>query len=434
MGILQKTAKFIGIDKFAKGLTSAGRVLSGSVSKDRQVQQEADASVQKLLYAARQEKDPAKKARLLSLANAPGISSGTVQESEIDNGLNLSNKEILGSAANIALNIATPGAFKGGKATILAKNAGLGAAFGAAQGLEKNRSAKGIIGSAVGGAVIGTAVGGLGLLAKATKEFIGQKVPETIMNKAVKPALQDLKKNVKFGTNSLGKELLDEGVKGGPKKLLEIADQKTNSLEAELQGILNNPTFSETKIRRDKIFPYLREIVSQKEKVPGGLRDIEKIKTLYNELPEEMTLNQANEIKRAIYQELRDVAYKLDAKLTGKATALKQIARGLKTEIENEVGGSIVQDINKKLSIYGRLENSMVDQLAREMRNNGIGLTDAILAAGGPTTSILALLRHAGQGAETYTAQGLSKINKLGTGFIGKSVKAVAKRAVLNSP
>lgn len=433
MGLFQKTAKFIGIDKFGKGLASAGRVLTGGVSKDRQVQQEADASVQKLLYAARQEKDTQKKARLLALANAPGIASGTVQEGQIDPGLNLTNREVLGSAANVILNVATPGAFKGGKAAVLGKNALLGAGFGMAQGLEKNRSAKGVVGSAVGGAVIGTAVGGIGLFAKAAREFVGQKVPETIMNKAVKPALQDLKKNVKYGTNTLGKELLDEGVKGGPKKLLEIADNKMTSLENELQTILSSPSLKEVTIRRDKIYPYLRDIVAQKQKVPGGMSDIQRIKSLYNDLPEKMSLQQANEMKRAIYQELRDVSYKLDAKLTGKATALKQIARGLKTEIENEVGGSVVQDINKKLSIYGRLENSMVDQLAREMRNNGIGLTDAILLAGGDT-GILALLRHVGQGVETNIAQGLSKVNKIGTGLVGRTIKSTLKRASLNAP
>ena len=433
MGLFQKTAKFIGIDKFGKGLASTGRVLTGGVSKDRQVQQEADASVQKLLYAARQEKDTQKKARLLALANAPGIASGTVQEGQIDPGLNLTNREVLGSAANVILNVATPGAFKGSKAAVLGKNALLGAGFGTAQGLEKNRSAKGVVGSAVGGAVIGTAVGGIGLFAKAAREFVGQKVPETIMNKAVKPALQDLKKNVKYGTNTLGKELLDEGVKGGPKKLLEIADNKMTSLENELQTILSSPSLKEVAIRRDKIYPYLRDIVAQKQKVPGGMGDIQRIKSLYNDLPEKMSLQQANEMKRAIYQELRDVSYKLDAKLTGKATALKQIARGLKTEIENEVGGSVVQDINKKLSIYGRLENSMVDQLAREMRNNGIGLTDAILLAGGDT-GILALLRHVGQGVETNIAQGLSKVNKIGTGLVGRTIKSTLKRASLNAP
>jgi hypothetical protein len=139
-------------------------------------------------------------------------------------------------------------------------------------------------------------------------------------------------------------------------------------------------------------------------------------------------------MKRRIYNELRSPAYKLDAKLNTKAHTLKLIAKGLKTEIENTVGGTVVKDINRKLSIYGRLEDAMVDQLARNLRNNGVSLTDAILLAGGDTTSFLALLRHLGQGAETYAAQGLSKVEKVGTGVVGRTAKNVIKRAVLNAP
>jgi hypothetical protein len=61
-------------------------------------------------------------------------------------------------------------------------------------------------------------------------------------------------------------------------------------------------------------------------------------------------------------------------------------------------------------------------------------LTDAILLAGGGPTSILALLRHLGEYAETHVAQGLSKISKIGTGVTGKTIKAGLKRGALNLP
>jgi hypothetical protein len=148
-------------------------------------------------------------------------------------------------------------------------------------------------------------------------------------------------------------------------------------------------------------------------------------------------------MKRRIYEELRDVAYRLDSKLGIKAASLKQIARGLKQEIENTVGGTVVKDINQKLSIYGRLENAIVDQLARKMRNNGIGLTDAILAAGGAATqnpvaflaSIgIGTIRRAGTLLESTAAQGLSKIGKLGTGITGKTTKGLLRRGGFNLP
>src|SRR3990167_4752640 len=106
-------------------------------------------------------------------------------------------------------------------------------------------------------------------MAKATKDFVGARVPEWIMNKAIKPALQDLKKNVKYGTDTLGKELLNEGVKGGPKKLLEIAENKQNSLEADLQSVINHPNLANARIKREDVFPYLKELFVHKKQIPG---------------------------------------------------------------------------------------------------------------------------------------------------------------------
>lgn len=467
MGILQKTANFLGISKFGKGIASAGRQLTGQVASDTENQLAVGAQNQRVLYALKNETDPIKKKHLQDFMQRQNFGDADVSThgqrsfagteptaASIDPGLSLSTKEVLGSAANTALNVTGLGSVgKGIKSFSLAKaampvaksfarklgeNVALGTAFGTAQGLEKDRSASGVLGSAVAGAgtMAGLTLAGAG--ARAVRDFIGEKVPEWMMNKAVKPALNDLRKNVKYGTDTLGKELLDEGVKGGPKKLLQIADSRQSQYEHELESILNHPGLSQTKIDRQSIYPHLREIVSRKAKVPGGRNDILKLKELYNDLPESMTLAEANDIKRAIYKELRDPAYKLDVNLGTKAETLKMIAHGLKQGIEDAVpdayGGIGVKELNKKLSIYGRLENSMVDQLARNMRNNGIGLTDAILASGGGPMPILALIRHLGKSVETHTAQALHKTSKIGTGILGKTIKAVGEKAILNAP
>lgn len=433
MGAIQKVGNFLGVKKFADAMATTGRVLSGEVNQDIATQAQSGFDLQKITYAMKNEKDPNKKKQLVKLLQ-DRLNTGQITPEQIDPGLNLTNKEIFGSAANVVLNVAMPDTFKGSKAAVLAKNAALGAGFGAASGLEKNRNTSGIIGSTVGGAMVGVAIGVAGLALKTVKNFIGKTTPEWMMNKAVKPALQDLKKNVKYGSDTLGKQLLNEGVSGGPKKLLEIADKKTIELENNLQSILTNPRLNDVRITREQIIPYVKDLVEQKAGIPGLSKDVKGIQRVIDEIPETMTISEANVMKRRIYTELRDLAYKLDAKLSIKAATLKQIARGLKTEIENTVGGTVIKDINQKLSIYGRLENSMVDQLAREMRNNGIGLTDAILLAGGDTTSILAILRHLGKGAETYMAQGLSKVQKIGTGVAGKATKEIIRRTGFNLP
>jgi len=431
MGAVQKLGNFLGVKKFADAMATTGRVLTGQVNKDIENQLKGAEGMGKIAFALRNEKDPAKKKQLAQLAQSM-LNAGNQSATEIDPSLNLSAKEIYGSAANVVLNVATPGAFKGGKAAIIGKNAALGAGFGASSGMEKNRDLKGIAGSAVGGALTGAAIGTAGIALKSAKDFVTKTTPEWMMNKSIKPALQDLKKNVKYGSDTLGKELLEEGVKGGPKKLLEIADDKMTSLEDELQTILSSQSAQGAKIQKAKLAPYLKELAEDKAGVPGLGGDVKKIGSIFDSIPDEMTLQEANIMKRRIYKELRDVAYKIDSKLGVKAAALKQIARGLKTEIENEVGGTIVKDINKKLSVYGRLENSMVDQLAREMRNNGVGLTDAILLAGGDTTSVLALLRHLGKNFSTNAAQTLYKGRDIGSGVAGQAAKATVKRAGLN--
>lgn len=434
MGVVQKVGKFLGVKKFADALATTGRVLTGQVNQDIQNQAQADIATQKLIYVMKNEQNPAKKAQLQQLIQSQ-LYTGNATASQIDPGLNLSSKEVLGSAANVALNVAMPGAFKGSKAAIVGKNALLGSGFGAASGMEKGRDTSGIIGSAVGGAVVGGAIGAAGLLAKSAKDFLTKTTPEWMMNKAVKPALQDLKKNVKYGSDTLGKQLLDEGVKGGPKKLLRIADTKTNELENQLQQVINQPGLEGAVITRNQIAPYVKELVEQKVGTPGMKGDVQRIERIIDDIPETMTLSEANIMKRRIYKELRDVAFKLDPKLGTKGATLKQVAKGLKTEIENAVGGTVVKDINQKLSIYGRLEDSMVDQLAREMRNNGVGLTDAILLAGGDTTSILALLRHVGKGTQTYAAQGLKSVgNLLNSGVVQKTKDQVIRRGGFNLP
>jgi hypothetical protein len=442
-GAINKLGGFLGIKKFGQGLATAGRVLSGATGRDIATQNQNTALVNKLVYAAKQEKDPVKRSKLLQMAQGTSVNSSSAMD--IDSGLNLSNREVLGSAANIGLNILTPGALKGGKAAVLGKNALLGSAFGAASGLEKGRSAGGVVGSAVGGALIGTALGGASLALRAFKDFSTKTTPKWLMDKAIKPALDETRKSIKFGQKTLGQELLEEGVKGSPEKLLTIAEQKLTSLEDELQAVLNSPSLAEATISRKSIRPYLTELIATKKGVPGLKGDAQRIRRIVDDIPEKMSLNQANVMKRRIYNELRDVSYKLDANLSTKGAALKQIAKALKTEIEKGVGGNVVADINKKLSIYGRLEDRIVDQMARSMRNNSFGLTDAILTSGGLATlnplGVLAGLAASGvkhaagsTGFRTAAAQGLNKLQNAGSGKLGQTVSGAVQRAGLNLP
>lgn len=122
---LQKTAGFLGMEKFGQGIASATRVLTGEVGEDLDRQIQESEGLQKLVDAARKETDPEKKNRLLQAAkNIYGVS---ISAEEIDPGLKLTNKEVLGSALNTAALVGTAG-LPGAK-TLVGK-VGQGAAVG----------------------------------------------------------------------------------------------------------------------------------------------------------------------------------------------------------------------------------------------------------------------------------------------------------------
>jgi hypothetical protein len=438
-------ADFLGVRKFGQGIASTIRNVTGQTQAVRQTQLQTSANQQKLLYAARQEQDPEKRRRLLNLAHSFGNAPST---EDVDPGLKLSNREILGSAANVGLNIAMPGAFRGKRLATMGKNVALGGGFGAASGLEQNQGLGGVVGKTIGGGIIGAGIGGLGLGAKVAKDFFTKATPKWLMDKAIKPTLDEARKGVKFGQKSFGEELLQEGVRGNPQKLLQIAETKSTQLENQLQKVLNDPTHQSTRITKSQIKPYVTDLVTAKRGVPGMKGDVQRIEGIVNSMPEQLTIQQANMMKRRIYDELRDVAYKLDPKLGTKAQTLKQIARGLKQEIEKAVGGTTVKDINYKLSLYGRLENRIVDQMARSMRNNGFGLTDAILTAGvgGGAFTLHPLGFLAGFGAagirrgvgstafRTGLAQTLKKGQNVGEGVVARTAKNLGRRTGFNIP
>lgn len=444
-GAVKKLGDFLGVSKFGQGMATAYRYLKGDIKNDIQRQEQATANVDKILYAARQEKDPKRRTMLLRTANDMANLATEMSVEDIDPGVNLSNKEILGSAANIGLNILTPGGFKGSKGAIIAKNAALGAGFGAASGMEKNRSAGGIVGSATGGAILGAGLGVAQIAAKAFKDFATKTTPTWLMNKAIKPTLDETRKSIKFGNKTLGQELLEEGVAGNPHQLLQVADDKLTSLEDDLQKVLSSPEMAQKRITRNAIKPYLDDLIRAKEGTPGMKGDVQRIKDIVDSVPEELTLQEANQMKRRIYNELRDVSYKLDAKLGAKAKTLKIIASGLKQEIEKAVGGDTIYDINRQLSLYGRLEDRIVDQLARAMRNNSISLTDSIFLSGGLASmkplGVLASISAAvgrnvvgSTGFRSRLAQRLVQLRGMGTGKAAETAGGLLKRAYLNAP
>ena len=265
------------------------------------------------------------------------------------------------------------------------------------------------------------------------KNGLTKSAPSKLYDTAIKPTLDESRKAIKYGGKTLGQELIDRGIAGGDKKILNKSLERINQSEDALQNILKKST---EKISRDDIKKYLDPIIKAKNETPGLSSEVEKIDKVLNEFPKELTLSQANKVKRNLYNALRDVSFKLDPSLSTTKEAMKGMAKGIKSEIEKKTGGDVVKKLNQDLSVYGRAHDRVVDKLARAERNNLLGLGDLItgtvgFGGGGISGGIgLAVLRRvAGSTAfKTNSALVLDKIgkaiDKLPTDTAGNITKA----------
>jgi hypothetical protein len=164
------TANVLGVKKFGQGLATAGRVASGAVNQTGEENAQAlkdTAAVTAKLHELIMQGVPPTDLRRLQLANYLKRTQGdqNTTQAEIDPGTQLSTKEVLGSAANVALLATAPGAPTGGSSLAgkIAAGAGLGYASDVAQHANNNDQSIFTpgLGTATGAALpILTAVGG----------------------------------------------------------------------------------------------------------------------------------------------------------------------------------------------------------------------------------------------------------------------------------
>lgn len=311
------------------------------------------------------------------------VSQGKIKQEDVESiiGKTATTKEILGSAIGTATAVGGFGlrAVKGGSALsrigkASAQLGGLGAISGGAGALQRNGSTSDIFRGAMIGGTIGAAVGGTLQAGGEVLRGISKNVPKSLYNTSIKPTLDENRRAIKYGGKTLGEELLDRGVAGSDKGLLRKSINNLELNEDKLQKILKNK--SDKFISRTEISSYLDDVIKTKNATPGLADDVESIKRVLNEFPESVSLEEANVIKRNLYNALRDVSFKLDPSLSTKKEAMKGLAKGIKSEIEKKVGGETIKKLNQELSVYGRLYDRIVDKLARSQRNNLLGLGD----------------------------------------------------------
>lgn len=350
-----------------------------------------------------------------------------------------SSKEILGSAAMTGLNILSAGTLKGASAASaaarsasaasrVAKGSAVGAAYGTAGAAEQDKNFGDGVKQALVGALTGGALSAAGVAANKAKNAIskgGQAVAERTMNSAVKPAIEETKKQIEYGGKTLGRELIDREIKGGSKKLFEIAKQRLNENGKKLDVVLREK-HADKIITRQDIVKDFKGLISEKMGTPtlSAKNDIEKIKSAFSLIPQKMTVFEANKIKRRLYKELGSKAYKLDPNLGTEAEISEKIAESLRKNIEKKTGDVSVRLLNKELSIFKQLKDAARDNITRTSRNQiaGVGTIGAI------TEKVIGAVP-----VKTRAAVSLDKLSKAIGNIKADSAGRISKQAILNA-
>lgn len=302
-----------------------------------------------------------------------------------------------------------------------------GALVGLLQGLSSEKvTPKGVAMSTVGGAAgAGLLQGGASLLGK-TLRTTTKDVPDRLMNSVFKEKIGDTKASLKGGV-TLGQEALSRGIKGkNAASIYGEAVSKIGALEDEISGAIQS---SKRIIPIADIKQTVKPLI-KKYSDAGDLSAVKSITDRITALEEQhgasIPIQVAQEVKRTLYDELNGSYGMLK---NAEKEGLKTIARSLKEGIASKVTSKNINKLNKELSVYGRIKDSMLDKMTREERNNIIGLTDAIIGGGGlasgvgiPAIGAIALKKILGSTAgKTNIANVLSK----GAGLVPQGENAM---------
>lgn len=447
-GVLGSAARFLGVDKAA---SYAGAKLAQLDPQHREN------------LATVEQQDP-NAARILS------------------RGGDFTNRELIGSAANVAMNVALPFAGKalsaGSTAARIGKGAATGAAAGMFGGLESGQSNSGVILSTLLGGAIGGAIPAIGAGMKKLASA-GEGVPEKLYSGIFKNAQDDVYKqlnttgikNIQDTDPTTFKKLVDAGmVKLGKDGLYRVDDTVAKqALDRGLKGSIQNMSNQVVKMKNQSELA-VREITDNyKPKIAvdnkkGLLNVLEGIRSGFvGQYDEKTMMKQVNnyikevktgkvsaksllEMRRLI--DSQRIASSYRAVPTGKISltqeSYKAAADSLRSKLNNLPGmGSVMKDYSFSIDA--------LEALAKEAQRKGnaqvIGLIDSILFAGGtqyggPMIGLGgAIARHtlSAAPAVTYGAQALrtlgratSPIRSL-TGRAIEASKPAARTALYNT-
>lgn len=219
---------------------------------------------------------------------------------------------------------------------------------------------------------IAAATGGAGELAAAGVSKLLEKVPETAWSAILKRTPTQVAKNP-----NLAEQAAETGMVGTRTQLVAQSESHIQQLELALDDLL---TGSKEKIGTLKIAPYLDELRASYSNIPGEEGSVDTINNVMTSLLKQksMTPLEANQMKRDIYGLISKSYSKGTLEIPAKTEAQKQIARGLKTEIEKVIPEA--KTLNQKQAVYIQVKKALDAFSARTegkgIAGTGVGLYD----------------------------------------------------------
>lgn len=384
-GFLQGAANFLGIKKAGQAIASAGREITGQTKQTGQQESDLAQQTNQLIATARNlPVGSPERTRLIMQAYNLGKAP---TQAEVDPGTALSNKEVLGSFGNVALNIAAPGALKGSLPAKITKSAATGYAFDVASKATENQDniLKPGVGTVVGGSLpaIGAAIkpvvnitgrlvknlsSGLSGVSSGTIEQIVSN-PEIAKTSA---ALLDKQGNAAILKNNA--QTILSGVK-------QIKKEASNAYRTGLEDLAT--TDIAPQIFKDSTQQILDKYGSQIKKGKSILTNVEftdpknlaKASELVNKL---QTVDLNGKSLRKLADDIENSAYKIatsDERLSFNSF-VQDLSQSLKDAISQST--SKLGDINKKYSQDIQLAQAIESVFGKSKFNN---LSDIVKAS-----------------------------------------------------
>jgi hypothetical protein len=221
--------------------------------------------------------------------------------------------------------------------------------------------------------------GSLSLVAQGLQKVI-QKLPETALTQILKRTPAQVAKNP-----NLPAQAAETGLTGISRQAIaNNAEKAIQSIEVSLDDLLSKST---GKVSTAKVAGYLNDLRGAYANIPGEEGSVEIIDKIANQLFQgfkegrSLTVLEANQLKRDIYQVISKSYGKGVFELPAKTEAQKLVASGLKKEIEKVIPEA--KTLNQKQAVYIQIKKVLDKTIARTegkgIAGTGIGIHDLLL-------------------------------------------------------